>query len=335
MACKSGYSMDAAETSYALLDVVRFLSQETLLEDPFECEEEKMDWINFHGDGEALEWLLNESGSTYREQKLEDCVRFAIKLCGVPVQPDMASLVRVVLQGRPIDAPLCRVRDEMHKTLLHCAAWNLGELCAKPHLSSKILTWAEWDVKSEDILSDLKEHDFGIKKLMSLIKDLVRGGSKLHEVAWQEGMGTTPLLEVISGYLFSCEDPPYVRQWALGQVYTRPSAQFRVPVMAWLEQLKQSGVDLAKYGRKERRAHVKYELNKDFECLDMPDRLSDIEEFSSQHLLSFISGHKPGDWQFWMTDMMADHFVEFWDMVDHPERCIPGAWNDYFDNNGA
>jgi hypothetical protein len=48
--------------------------------------------------------------------------------------------------------------------------------------------------------------------------------------------------------------------------------------------------------------------------------------------ISFKYGSKPSDWQFWFIEQMNNSFAEFWDMVDHPERAMPGSWDEWSDD---
>jgi len=43
-------------------------------------------------------------------------------------------------------------------------------------------------------------------------------------------------------------------------------------------------------------------------------------------MISFTYGPNLSGWEFWFTEVMEWDFWEFWDMVDHPERTMPGAW---------
>jgi hypothetical protein len=99
----------------------------------------------------------------------------------------------------------------------------------------------------------------------------------------------------------------------------------------WLEQLKEAGVDLVKYGEVERHNH--YVLTDNIEkegFLKWHKRWgSQLEPMCSRiRLLSFTYGVTPSDWKFWVTEVMDDAFAEFWDMIDHSELVIPGAWCD-------
>jgi hypothetical protein len=115
-----------------------------------------------------------------------------------------------------------------------------------------------------------------------------------------------------------------------------------VPVMMWLNLLYDAGIDLIDYGRKEQR--VRQEGRTSSQCwfyiwqraiirtwgsAPRGYHLADIEK---TFLIRFKYGPKPSDWQFWLIEQMDNSLAEFWDMVDHSERAMPGAWDESFDD---
>jgi hypothetical protein len=255
----------------------------------------------FRGDAETFAWLLQASNLTYQQQSLEECVLFTLKICSVKVQPDMAGLVRTILKGREIDEYVCSVRDQFQSTLLHYSAWNLGEVLSG--------TFDEQGARLEDILQ--------------LIRDLVKGGSELHA---HTTFGT-PMLHALRGYLEYSPPNLFIYNECSNGISRKAPP---MPLRTWLKQLKSSGVDLVEYGKEEK----KYIFECIFEC---PYEIQEygyweIERrkrwqiFRLVRLINFTYGPEPDDWEFWFAPVMKDYFMDFWDMIDHPERAMPGAW---------
>jgi hypothetical protein len=275
------------------------------LQDIFEISPYDGGLVVFRGDAETFAWLLQASNSTYQQRSVEECVLFTLKVCSVNAQPDMARLVRTILKGREIDEYVCGVRDEFHRTLLHCAASNLGE-CLSGCLN-----------KLEARLEDL----------LYLIRDLVKGGSQLHVLtSFRNGKSMlrnrTPMLLVIWGYLYRSSDF-FIHNECSNRI---SKTLLPMPLRIWLEQLKGSGVNLVEYGKEEKcilefpyviREWVHLEFDEQMQCETLESYL---------RLVSFTYGPEPDDWKFWFAPVMKDYFMDFWDMIDHPERAVPGAW---------
>jgi hypothetical protein len=97
-----------------------------------------------------------------------------------------------------------------------------------------------------------------------------------------------------------------------------------IPVFLWLTLLAKAGIDLSEYGRKEKLAyHCRYP------SISSTRRSNETLWWTPQKALSFTFsyGSRPQDWKFWLIPAMDNSFREFWDMVDHPERAMPGYWN--------
>jgi len=256
--------------------------------------------VFFRGDAETFAWLLQFSNSTYQQQSLEECVLFALEVCGITHQPDMARLVRTILKGREMDETLCGVRDQFDTTLLHYVARSLGELLSGIY-GSRV-------ARLED----------GLR----LIRDLVKGGSELHALT---DLRATPMHKVIEGYLNGASVDIFIYHECLNQMAreARPT-----PLRTWLKQLKDSGVDLVKYGKKEHRFLECSYSNSEWWYWEHWRRKRWEYVRSNLRLINFTYGPEPGDWKFWFAPIMKDYFLDFWEMINHPERATPGAWQE-------
>jgi hypothetical protein len=258
---------------------------------------------NFRGDAETFAWLLQASNSTYQQRSVEECVLFALKICGAGAQPYMARLVRTILKGREIDEYVCGVRNEFHITLLHCAASNLGELLSGAFDKLGVR------VRLEDAFH--------------LIRDLVKGRSKLH--ALTSFWSGTPMLHVIRGYLYRSPPDCFIYDEGSNRISKK---NLPMPLRTWLEQLKGAGVDLVEYGKGEKCVLERLYaiLEWDFWEFGKKERWYGVR--SDLRLINLTYGPEPDDWKFWFAPVMKDYFIDFWDMIDHPERAVPGAWQE-------
>jgi hypothetical protein len=149
---------------------------------------------------------------------------------------------------------------------------------------------------------------------LDFISDLVRGGSDLHALSLS---GLTPMLEVLAALKLS-----------LGCMSIRTSDS-AISMRIWL-QLKISGVDLSEYGKEERLVIEEPGVDREFGC---STNHRDRARWILLRLINFIYGPEPNDWIFWFEPVIEEYFMDFWRMINHPEKTMPGAWEDDSDFN--
>ncbi|KAG4433614.1 hypothetical protein IFR05_010890 [Cadophora sp. M221] len=112
---------------------------------------------------------------------------------------------------------------------------------------------------------------------------------------------------------------------------TNISAAIRI----WLQELMDLGINIVDYGQKEKEVQIFGSVNNVFHSMvvyishDQTMTVSWCEHVYFTLLFNF--GPTPCDWKFWCIEHLGDAFGEFWDMVDHPERVIPGSWDESHD----
>jgi hypothetical protein len=101
-----------------------------------------------------------------------------------------------------------------------------------------------------------------------------------------------------------------------------------MPLRTWLKLLKDSGVDLVEYGKTEKWVLENSYMIREWYYCEFDKRKRWKPFVSHVRLINFTYGLEPDDWKFWFAPAMKDYFVDFWDMIDHPERAMPGAWQE-------
>ena len=318
----------------ALLNVVRFLAPLVVSDDTYNFSSEST--IDFRGDPEVLTWILRQSNYLEQRPSKEECSSLALKLSSQAFQPNFASVIRTVLGEWRVDPVISSLKDAGDNTLLHCAAWNLGERCAMYFKKYQEI----WDSTSSqshpnvpNFCAQVIVHDPELSVLLELIQDLMKESKDLHQM---NTVKCTPLLFVFFGYmLFSDTGFGYFYEWP--QERNAPVNGVHLAARLWLSQLQNSGCSLKTYGKCERRIHAKghalyFEstLTNKYAFLEWKKVGDDAKEISrsEQRLISFTYGEEVIDWRFWFVEVMEDEFVEFWEMVEQPERAIPGAWEE-------
>ncbi|KAI8951744.1 hypothetical protein F4801DRAFT_601094 [Xylaria longipes] len=99
----------------------------------------------------------------------------------------------------------------------------------------------------------------------------------------------------------------------------------------WLRTLKQEGVDLVHYGRRELEILQEEETYRDWDvAVSYPRRQGELYLYYKApfRLIGFTYGPNPEDWVIYLsqpTDLFAG---EFFGMINNPQRNIPGYWGD-------
>jgi hypothetical protein len=309
----------------------------------------------FYGESTVLIWILNNViGYSYQISTMEDRTRLAIDLCAQVAQPRAASLVRCLLPEPQAIAKMCHYKYQDGRTLLNSCAWALGEQTLRA-TQTRIIRPVS---RARQIRSRCFRNDFNydsqaeagcLQDLLSLIKELVLAGSDLHECCqWfseldPDSPEETPLTAMISGFTnlsYVCLENRLDFRGERGEFYLPIPIITDIfkPVMIWLELLYDTGTDLMHYGRKEKELHQEGRTA-GFWWFPVWRRKRYMQlaycsvTYQERFSISFEFGPKPSDWHFRIIEEMDSSLEEFWDMVDHPERAMPGAWDERFDDS--
>ncbi|PMD22508.1 hypothetical protein NA56DRAFT_598150 [Hyaloscypha hepaticicola] len=272
-----------------LFDIIRFFEQYLEFHDPFEDLATCSMLYNFQGDAHTFSWILQASNSTFQTQSPEECVIFLLDICWFGMQPILSDMVRTILKGKKIDKHLCGIHDKHQRTLLHVVAGNLGSMA-----------WRRGSRRSEDLLS--------------LITDLLKGGSDLHALTDE---CRTPMFQLWYKFCFSFR-----------QSQERCSTDTfldAIPMKLWLKVLREAGVNLFKYGKEEKSLLQCGDTNSEFYYRYWHNSMRPC-----LRLINFTYGPDPEDWKFWIEPVMRDYFMDFWQMIDHAGRAMPGAWKEEY-----
>jgi hypothetical protein len=336
------------------IEMIRTLAGAVQDDDFFDFHLKKSAIHDFRGEASLLSWILNNLiGYNYQKATIRDRTRLAILLCTRTGQPRAASLVRLLLPEPHAISKMCQFKDSRSRTLLHSAAWALGEQSFRATQSAWIRDSDSW-TPSFNYGFMLNAHtEFSCRQdLLFLMKELVVAGADLHTCVGRfrrsipQFPGKTPL-----GCIFvSFGHQKHRRMFYLQFFRHSPAREARlkllfpaivdvfVPVTLWLEMLYDSGVDLVNYGQNEKElrqagrttSHCWFDVWP--RKSPQPPIVGTFMPFKKLFWIGFEYGPKPSDWHFWLIEEMDDWFAEFWDMIDHPERAMPGAWDERFDD---
>jgi hypothetical protein len=295
----------------------------------------------YKGDHETLQFLLRKA-ATFKMPYPEP-ISFALQLASRSHQWDMANLVHVALGNMPIDTTVASARDSSGGTLLQYAAYRLLDVLDSivPHRDFEDLAPAfdsEGNVQFVSNTTGAPFEDQLLNGHLRFIRELVRADAQLYPPhPHQTIMRPASLLQSALG-LGSQSGNPY---GSSRQIIARTNIALRL----WLTQLQVCNVNLESYGESEHKmfrdrplgansntyypTFARHWAHTDWKVYgyERIKRTGFTRAFNVR-LLNFNRGPHLDDWEVYMVEDMPSIFMEFWDMIDHPERAMPGAWVD-------
>lgn len=151
-------------------------------------------------------------------------------------------------------------------------------------------------------------------QIRALVAAAVTAESNLHILSGL-GTGMTPLMHALYGAMASDN---YLDCWRAPHVVL--ANRMHAALRDWINMLYEAGVSLVRYGKKEAK------------LFSQQWRTSQgvFWRLCNQHVKVYQIkyGANPSDWHLWVAHAGDCYAGEFWDMLEHPERTLPGAWID-------
>ncbi|KAJ8061664.1 hypothetical protein OCU04_009465 [Sclerotinia nivalis] len=279
---------------------------------------------------ELLQWLSRLSEDSTQERSHREramimlLVAKSIARGGFKTPQGIKSFVWLALAG--MDMETCvRNMDQIEyssllgRTLCGLSFYSLRTLKLRKEVANvDVNEVGEITSDEDDVGSGYEDCS---KYILGLMHDIILAGSKVHHFGTTyKGCDYSPHPDVILGVVYY-----YITQRTNHDIFEQC---FRYAIGMWLNQLVSAGIDLMEYGQWGKRV---YDYDECY-CFYLSDHRGVLESrLSCWRLISFTYGPKESDWRFWFTMedecMLDGGLAEFWDMVEHPERQIPGAWN--------
>lgn len=245
----------------------------------------------------------------YYSLPVSDMVRLNSTVFGLPsVTP--AVLHQIIRDTGVITADDIKQCHRAKLSLLHYVAWRCGFHLEYPSLlqSEESASWYELLL---EVLNAAPE-DLGSRHYATQHPTCV---------AEQYDHPMTPLFAFLVGICDTSQA-------------TKLRSQFRMMLAVWLRILKDAGINLMSYGRREAALFAKSPEVKGIRWKAMYEDTSEecvrVAPYSSPgpKIRSIRYGPEVSDWSLeW--DLDAEEFAgEFWELVENPPLRIPGAWVD-------
>ncbi|KAL3421078.1 hypothetical protein PVAG01_07523 [Phlyctema vagabunda] len=236
----------------------------------------------------TLKWYLGQQFPGLAESNLSDRVDMALTIATQFNAPNLASLVRCLI--RPNEIPLLNATRASQ--LLASLAYSLGRKIYQR-------TSPYWE------------------DLLDLIGDFVRETPFSHRICLctsPSGSFLSPLMSIFLGWRAAFQ------RLRRGRTHDY-HPELVLAVHAWLDIQLKAGIDLVQYGKLEHAC-----------CSHIDTRVTccmrwDNYKVGMARFISFTYGSEPKDWYLWVTEDFSNHFRLFWEMVEHPEWAMPGAWD--------
>jgi hypothetical protein len=232
-------------------------------------------------------------------------------------------------------APVCFPPFDTTTTLFDAVAYKFGLALFEPSYqpSSREVykpLWDSSDVEQENGITPrplLDPEKYPMCGWQALVGQILNKGADLNRC----GLFGTPLIQMLRG-AYSLFYLPFEVKDALGKVTNfdysiqHPHRKGEEALLTWLQTLQGFGIDLERYGKTEHKLF--YQESSSWRNLEflIPGR---GEEVYPLRLIGLQVGPEPEDWKAWLSEPSDEFAGDFWDMLEHPERTIPGAWDDF------
>jgi hypothetical protein len=250
--------------------------------------------------------------------------------------PDVARAALGIIDSSQVDIEISFEGlfwiSDTKSTLLQCVAERFGHSVFKPsYRPSRREIYGPLYRSTTDTLAvpatDMfDEEHYPYCGWKAFVGQLIRAGADPNA---ETPDGTALMIVVDGAFVFSSDKRLFSNERPSLEETLRKPGKGKIALLAWLEVLKNFGVDLEAYGRKESSILSR-------EDVEWPGREILLYRKGAYYrrcglylrLIGFEFGPNPEDWKFWFSDPTDQLVGEFWDMVEHPERRTPGAWDE-------
>lgn len=178
---------------------------------------------------------------------------------------------------------------------------DMPDLASLMHLLAEcacVISWDDWRTYKDE--------------LAALIASGIHAGPCLHLLS-RIGSGMTPLMHALLGAMQSFQSfPPNKLN------FDRSVAAVQHRFQRWPTLLAMAGVNLFRYGKREARLFRKHWRTS--------QRILWKYFFCHCEIIALRFGSTATEWGLWVSHPGDYYGGQFWDMVEHPERSMPGAW---------
>jgi hypothetical protein len=264
--------------------------------------------------------------SFFQESSLQDRVKL---ICGAQDVRNLGELIQEILGTSDIMAESTHLLSSVYQHWLERLICHLSrKFIYRKCLNTKQFKPLYHSLKHDILLDSNRIHE----DLPQQITGLIRAGTFQHflDTGVTQQTQRTPFLCLIDSVY---SDLQRILSWYYLLARQRSNRTVKYFMehhedialelsREWLEILQGAGVDLQDYGKHEKQFFRHFDQKRHL-FLNRPR-----QTLPMWRLVNFAYGPEISDWKLYIVEEMSESFLQFWDMVEHPERSMPGAWKD-------